>query len=184
MNFKQTLLFPLFLSRSNGVGAFAHPRLSFKQELKHLHFEKTSFVSNGHTIDHHFNSQINNPTQLKCALPSILTKIASPPVRNTAIIGTAALALYNKRRKSTSPDPNFSEPLPEGSFGCPFVGNLGFFNNNSSPETGPGDFFRYQASTVKNPSIFKYMFLSKPIVMISGMKNVKTAFSAEFKKIR
>lgn len=180
---RQNLLLLFFLSSScNGVSAFAHPHV--RTTSKTCVSKKSSYFFTGRTIARHFHSKCNNSNQLKCALSSILTKVASPPVRNTAIIGSIAVALYNKRRKITSPDPDFSEPLPEGSYGCPFIGNLAFFNNNSSPETGPGDFFRNQASTVKNPAIFKYMFLSKPIVMISGMKNIKSTFSAEFKTIR
>ena len=70
-----------------------------------------------------------------------------------------------------------------GSLGCPLIGNLRFFTKSGSPETGPGEFFRLQSKTVDNPSIFKYMAFSKPIVMVSGMKNVKAAFNTEFKKI-
>jgi len=51
-------------------------------------------------------------------------------------------------------------------------------------ETGPGDFFRRQAAKAKNKNIFRYMAFGKPIVMVSGMKNVKSAFNQEFKKIR
>jgi len=51
-------------------------------------------------------------------------------------------------------------------------------------ETGPGDFFRRQAAKAKNKNIFRYMAFGKPIVMLSGMKNVKSAFNQEFKKIK
>ena len=126
-------------------------------------------------------------TQLKAALlPSVVTKI-SPPLRNTLVLAAAAVAIYKNRHRlypGSDPDPNFSEPLPEGSLGCPLLGNLGFFTKNGTPETGPGEFFRLQAKTVDNASIFKYMALGKPVAMVSGMKNVKSAFNTEFKKIR
>ncbi len=51
-------------------------------------------------------------------------------------------------------------------------------------EKGPGEFFRRQADKVNNRNIFRYMALGKPVVMLSGMKNVKSAFTQEFNKIR
>jgi len=176
----------LLLASSNGVDAFSPPTSS----IHSLKQSSSSFASGDSTLGRIIvtstksRNHDNDKTQLKCALPSFLTKVASAPVRNTLIIGSAALAIYNKRRKVTSPDPSFSEPLPEGDYGCPIIGNLRMFTQSGSLETGPGDFFRYQASRVKNPSIFKYMFLSKPVVMVSGLKNVKAAFNTEFKKIR
>jgi cytochrome P450 len=64
------------------------------------------------------------------------------------------------------------------------LGNIDFYTNQGSVETGPGDFFRRQAAKVKNKNIFRYMAFGRPIVMLSGMKNVKQAFNLEFKKIR
>ena len=53
-------------------------------------------------------------SQLKCALPAIVTKVASPPIRNSLLIGSAAIALYRKRRKLVASDSKFTEPVPEG----------------------------------------------------------------------
>ncbi|KAL7470714.1 hypothetical protein ACHAXS_010982 [Conticribra weissflogii] len=184
---KLNLALFLLLTSSHGVVDGFSPR---NAGIPSLSQSATSFARGDSTFGHIIATSPksmnidDDKTQLRCALPSLLTKVASPPVRNTLFIGSAALALYNKRRKVTSRDPNFSEPLPEGNYGCPIIGNLKMFTQSGSLETGPGDFFRYQASTVKNPSIFKYMFLSKPVVMVSGLKNVKAAFNTEFKKIR
>lgn len=139
------------------------------------------------------NAKINtsnheSTTSLHAALlPSVVTKL-SPPLRNTIVLSTAASAvavsIYRSHKKKGLPDKNFSEPLPEGTLGCPILGNIDFYTKQGSVETGPGDFFRRQAAKMKNKNIFRYMAFGKPIVMLSGMKNVKAAFNQEFKKIR
>jgi cytochrome P450 len=132
---------------------------------------------------------LKGSSTLKCALlPNVVTKI-SPPVRNAILFGTAAVAVYKNRRKfypGSEPDSSFSEPLPEGRLGCPFVGNLGVIFNSGDNESGPGKFFRKQAASVgdANRKIFKYMFFGKPTIMLSGMKNIKEAFNTEFKRIK
>jgi cytochrome P450 len=70
------------------------------------------------------------------------------------------------------------------SLGCPLFGNLGVILRQGNAETGPGRFFREQAESVSNRKIFKYMFFGKPVIMLSGMKNVKQAFNTEFKRIK
>mmetsp|Transcript_23489 Transcript_23489/g.46751 ORF Transcript_23489/g.46751 Transcript_23489/m.46751 type:complete len:557 (-) Transcript_23489:78-1748(-) len=146
----------------------------------------------GKTMPSSSNPKINTSrettTSLEAALlPSIVTKL-SPPLRNTIVLSTAASAvavsIYRSHKKKGLPDANFSEPLPEGNLGCPILGNIDFYTNQGSVETGPGDFFRRQAAKAKNKNIFRYMGFGKPIVMLSGMKNVKSAFNQEFKKIR
>jgi cytochrome P450 len=146
----------------------------------------------GKTMPSSSNPKINTSrettTSLEAALlPSIVTKL-SPPLRNTIVLSTAASAvavsIYRSHKKKGLPDANFSEPLPEGNLGCPILGNIDFYTNQGSVETGPGDFFRRQAAKAKNKNIFRYMAFGKPIVMVSGMKNVKSAFNQEFKKIR
>lgn len=126
-------------------------------------------------------------TALQAALlPNVVTKI-SPPVRNAILFSTAAVAVYKNRSKfypGSAPDPAFDEPLPEGQMGCPFVGNLGVIFDSGDKETGPGKFWRKQAAKVTNRKIFKYMFLGKPVIMLSGMKNIKEAFNTEFKRIK
>lgn len=107
----------------------------------------------------------------------------SPSVRNAVLLGAAALALVKRQQifyPGTSPDPKFSEPLPPGSFGCPFIG-INFFQ--SSREGGPGEFFRRASTKLGNARIFKFMFLGRPIISVSGMKNVKRVFNKEFKSI-
>eukprot|EP00573_Skeletonema_grethae_P012391 CAMPEP_0201700108 /NCGR_PEP_ID=MMETSP0578-20130828/27028_1 /ASSEMBLY_ACC=CAM_ASM_000663 /TAXON_ID=267565 /ORGANISM="Skeletonema grethea, Strain CCMP 1804" /LENGTH=530 /DNA_ID=CAMNT_0048187059 /DNA_START=74 /DNA_END=1662 /DNA_ORIENTATION=+ len=134
------------------------------------------------------NTSRETTTRLDAALlPSVVTKL-SPPLRNTIVLSTAASAvavsIYRSHKKKGSPDANFSEPLPEGTLGCPILGNIEFYTKQGSVETGPGDFYRRLAAKVKNKNIFRYMAFGKPIVMLSGMKNVKAAFNQEFKKIR
>lgn len=135
-----------------------------------------------------FKINIESTTRLEAALlPSVVTKL-SPPLRNTIVLSTAASALaisiYKNHKKKALPDNNFAEPIPEGSFGCPIIGNIDFYTKQGSTETGPGDFFRRRAASVKNRNIFRYFAFGKPIVMLSGLKNVKHAFNQEFKTIR
>ena len=95
--------------------------------------------------------------------------------------------MYKNRRKfypGSSPDPAFSEPLPDGSLGCPLIGNLSFFTKLGDSESGAGYYFRLQAARSGNPTIFKYMMLGKPIIMVNGMKNVKEVFNQEFKLVK
>jgi cytochrome P450 len=125
-------------------------------------------------------------TRLHAGLLAPLTKAVgnvSPALRNGVLLGAAALAIAKRQQilyPGTSPDPNYSEPLPPGSFGCPFFG-INFFQ--SSKERGPGEYFRRASAKLGNARIFKFMFLGRPIVSVAGMKNVKQVFNNEFKSI-
>lgn len=130
-------------------------------------------------------------SQLKCALlPSAVTNVASrlsPPVRNSLILGAAAVAVYKNRRvlyPGSAPDPDFSEPLPEGSLGCPLIGNLSYFAKMGDTATGPGKFFRWRASKYSNPRIWKYSMMGKPTVVLSGMNALKQVFNDEFNGVK
>ena len=130
-------------------------------------------------------------SQLKCALlPSTVTNVASrlsPPVRNSLIVGAAAVAIYRNRRvlyPGSAPDPDFSEPLPEGSLGCPLIGNISYFANMGDTATGPGKFFRWRAAKYVNPRIWKYSMMGKPTVVLSGMASLKQVFNDEFKSVK
>ena len=126
-------------------------------------------------------------TRLHAGLLAPLTKAVgsvSPALRNGVLLGAAALAIAKRQQilyPGTSPDPNYSEPLPPGSFGCPFFGSNIFKNTN---EGGSGEFFRRTAAKLGNARIFKYMFLGRPIVSVAGMKNVKKIYSNEFKSLQ
>ena len=126
-------------------------------------------------------------TKLQASLIAPLAKVAlkvSPTLRNAVLLGVAALAIAKRRQllyPGSSPDPNYSEPLPPGSFGCPFFGKNIL---KGTKENGPGQFFRERATELGNPSMFKYVFFGKPIITVTGMKNIKQVFSTEFKNIR
>ena len=126
-------------------------------------------------------------------LPSIITNISSkisPPIRNSILIGSAAALLFKNRAKFYPsnlpiPDAALSEPLPNGSFGCPYFGNLAFFSRMGNAKTGSGEFYRYQVRRIGgNPQIFKYAPLGKPSVIVTGMANVKKVFNKEFKLVK
>ena len=126
-------------------------------------------------------------------LSTIVTNISSkisPPIRNSILIGSAAALLFKNRSKLYPPnleipDPSFSEPLPDGSLGCPYLGNIGFFTRMGNAKTGSGEFYHYQASLADggNPQLFKYAPLGTPSVVITGITNVKKIFNQEFKLI-
>eukprot|EP00804_Cyclotella_cryptica_P007441 CCRYP_002646-RB/>CCRYP_002646-RB protein AED:0.04 eAED:0.04 QI:395/1/1/1/1/0.66/3/552/469 len=183
-----TISLLLFIARCHSVSGFASPSVGISSSsfIVRDQFPRVA-NTNAFAPLRPLRSAVTGSTTLKCALlPSVVTKI-SPPVRNALLFGTAAVAVYKNRRvfyPGSAPDPSFSEPLPEGSLGCPLFGNLGVVVNSGDAQTGPGKFFREQASTVSNRKIFKYMFFGRPTVMLSGMKNVKEAFNTEFKRIK
>jgi hypothetical protein len=79
---------------------------------------------------------IESTTRLDAALlPSVVTKL-SPPLRNTIVLSTAASALaisiYKNHKKKALPDGNFAESVPEGSFGCPIIGNIDFYTKRKT----------------------------------------------------
>lgn len=126
-------------------------------------------------------------------LPSIITNISgkiSPQIRNTILIGSAAALLVKNRSKFYPknlpvPDAAFTEPLPDGSFGCPFFGNIGFFTRMGTVKSGAGEFYRSQVRRVGgNPQVVKYAPLGKPSVMVTGIANVKKVFNKEFKLVK
>jgi len=140
------------------------------------------------------NMDVNIPTKkgsthLQCALLSSgvtrITSHISPPVRNSLILGAASVAIWKNRKVFyPSPDPNYNEPLPEGSLGCPLIGNMSYFTKMGDNESGAGKFFRWRAALSSNPRIFKFMAFGKPQVVISGMKNLKPVFLNENKKVK
>jgi cytochrome P450 len=151
-------------------------------------------VRNGgrHFINKEFSHScgpINKPcsTRLHASVFSPLTKavgIVSPSVRNAVLLVAAVLAILNRQQilfPGTSPDSKYSEPLPPGSFGCPFFGHNIF---KTTSEGGPGEFFRQTSAKLGNSRIFKYMFVGQPIVSVAGMRNVKKVFNNEFKSIQ
>jgi cytochrome P450 len=133
------------------------------------------------------HNRINKSTSLQASFIAPLTKAVgnvSPSLRNAVLLGVAALAIAKRQQilyPGTSPDPNYSEPLPPGSLGCPFIGTNIFQNTK---ESGPGEFFRLTYAKLGNSRIFKYMFLGQPLVTLVGMKNIKQVFNTEFKSIR
>mmetsp|Transcript_31473 Transcript_31473/g.66202 ORF Transcript_31473/g.66202 Transcript_31473/m.66202 type:complete len:592 (+) Transcript_31473:165-1940(+) len=183
-HYQSAALLVLLASSLGGVtNAFQTPRSS-------------SFIGSGrHNLAVSTPSSQTSP-QLQCSiLPSIVTNTItkiSPPLRNSILIGSAAVLLYKNRNKlnpqnfpaSSTSDASFSEPLPDGSLGCPFVGNGSFFTKIGDSETGAGKFYRFQANRSGNPSIFKYAPLGKPSVIVNGMKNVRHVFNQEFKLVK
>jgi hypothetical protein len=195
---KLELLVLLLVSVSVVTGAFELPRGSSilgdgRALTPSNHIPKSSRTpirQHGVRID----DERGGSTQLQCALlPSVVTKISaglSPQIlRNSILFGSAAALLYKNRNKFRppnlpTPDASFAEPLPDGSLGCPFLGNISFFTKVGDAKTGTGVFYRMQSSLSRNPRIFKYAPLGKPSVIIAGMSNVKKVFNREFKLVK
>jgi len=129
-------------------------------------------------------------SQLQLTLvPSIVTKTVSkisPQVRTALLLTTAAFFLYkNKPKNFPAPsDSSFSEPLPDGSLGCPYFGNLSFFTKIGEKSTGAGYFYRFQAYRSGSPNMFKYAPLGSPAIIVNGISNVKKVFNKEFKLVK
>jgi cytochrome P450 len=102
--------------------------------------------------------------------------------RLTALVFTTLLVLSSRlRRKVLFPgsgaDPSHSEPLPEGSLGCPLFGKPIF---HADKQYGAGAFYRDNAASLGNPRVWKYYFMGKPFAVISGGENLKSALNLEF----
>jgi len=127
-------------------------------------------------------------TKLNAGFIVPITKAAtsvSPGLRNAILLGAAAVAIAKRQRifyPGTSPDPNYSEPLPPGSFGCPFIGSGNVFQGTKT--SGPGEFFRRTSLKLGKPRLFKYLFFGQPMVSVTGMKNIKQVMGTEFKNIQ
>jgi cytochrome P450 len=75
-------------------------------------------------------------------------------------------------------DPNFSEPLPKGSLGCPFFGSDSFISGNK--KDGPGCFFKHASARVGHPRFYKFYFMGNPVVSVSGGKQYQKISALEF----
>jgi cytochrome P450 family 26 subfamily A len=144
-----------------------------------------SFRTMKSSTDRHMNRAI---TTLKASISIVPVTRALcavyPALRNAILFGAATLVTLKRRQilyPGSSADPKHSEPLPPGSFGCPFIGNNIF---QGTKERGPGEFFRRASAKVGNAPIFKYMMVGQPTVSVAGMKNVKEVFNHEFSTIR
>ena len=116
------------------------------------------------------------------SVPNAATSV-SPGLRNAILLFATAVAIAKRQQifyPGTSPDPNYSEPLPPGSFGCPFFGsNI----CEGTKKSGPGEFYRRTSLKLGKPRLFKYLFFGQPMVSVTGMKNIKQIMSTEFKSI-
>lgn len=181
MTAKQRYLHPglqavLMLIASTSVGAFHVPRSRFLQKSASLRGREDILKKDRGC----------STTKLRAALlPSIVTKV-SPPIRNSLLLGSAAALIYKNRRifrsetfyPGSSPDPDFAEPIPDGSLGCPVIGNISFYTRKM------GNFYIWQASQAGNNKIFKYFAFGKPMVLLSGVENLKKVFNQEFSLIK
>lgn len=77
-------------------------------------------------------------------------------------------------------DPHFPEPLPPGSFGCPFLGSNVFAGDK---DDGPEAFYSRQSEKLGNPRIWKFGFWGTDIVSVSGTKNLREILGQEFKTL-
>jgi len=137
------------------------------------------------STDRHINRSITT-LQASISIVPVTRALCAvyPALRNVILFGAATLVTLKRQQilyPGSSADPKHSEPLPPGSFGCPFIGNNIF---QGTKERGPGEFFRRASAKVGNAPIFKYMMVGQPTVSVAGMKNVKEVFNHEFSTIR
>lgn len=141
------------------------------------------------TVKSSLNRQVDKSITTRKAGVSIVPvtralSYVSPALRNVILFGVATLVTLKRQQilyPGSSADPKYSEPLPPGSFGCPFIGNNIF---QGTKESGPGEFFRRASAKVGNALIFKYMMVGQPTVSVAGMKNVREVFNHDFSTIR
>jgi cytochrome P450 len=89
--------------------------------------------------------------------------------------------IYNVLWKGTAPDSRYSEySLPPGPFRCP-LRRFGFDVRESTPEGGPGVFFKRQAALLQYPRVWKGLTKTKdPFVVVSGASTIKKVLKLEF----
>lgn len=119
--------------------------------------------------------------------PQLWDKLLSddPAAATTALLViVASLALLLNLRRilypNSSPDPSRSEPVPPGSLGCPYVGHT-FAALRGSTKFGTGHFYHARSAQLGNPSLWKFSFLGRPRVSVSGGKLVRELLGREFK---
>lgn len=98
------------------------------------------------------------------------------------ILLLASTFLYRHRYKylwpGLEPDPSFSEPLPKGRFGCPWIGN----NVLAGSETlGPECFYRQTSRRLGDPRVWRLYFFG-PVAMFTGKPLLQKINNMEFTK--
>ena len=111
---------------------------------------------------------------------------SKPMVRLMALLLTFLTSVYLYRHRyqylwpGLQSDPDFSEPLPQGSVGCPWFGNNILLANNE--KLGPEYYYRQNSRRLGDPRIWKSYFMGRPIAIVSGADFVKEVNNLEFTK--
>lgn len=74
-------------------------------------------------------------------------------------------------------DPNFDEPLPPASLGCPFLGQNIL---KGSRRQGPEYFYQKASERLGHPRIWTFYFLGRPVATLTGASLVSNVLSQEF----
>lgn len=115
------------VTRFNHQGEYA----SITQGLKRKKYSNNGNSFNVALVDkvkRSLGGRSRGSTQVQASLIAPLsTSVGAifPAIRNVILLGAVALSIAKRKQflyPGTSPDPNYSEPLPPGSFGCPFFG--------------------------------------------------------------
>ena len=99
-----------------------------------------------------------------------------PRQHETSLFGVRRW-LQRRLWPGAKPDPNFAEPLPPGSLGCPFFGHNVM---KGSKQDGPEIFYRQESERLGHPSIWKLYFLGGPCAAVTGAPLVQDMLSREF----
>lgn len=74
-------------------------------------------------------------------------------------------------------DPQHQQPLPPGSFGCPFIGS-NIFQGDSVD--GPETFYQSKSKSLGNPALWKFYFVGNPAIMVADPNNLRSLMKEEF----
>jgi hypothetical protein len=77
----------------------------------------------------------------------------------------------------TRPDPALTEPVPQGSLGCPWIDTNVI---KGSRTKGPEFFYRQRSRKLGDPRTWKFYFIGIPCVAISGKEFVQKINALEF----
>jgi cytochrome P450 len=125
-----------------------------------------------------------SPSALSSSLfSSVAIKSAVPVVQKAVLALVAALCWVFRNRilwPGATPDKSLSEPLPPGSYGCPFIG---FNPMEGSHSYGPGVLFTRAFKKLGRPKLFKFYGFGRPFVSVTGKEAIQSITKNEFQDV-
>lgn len=177
------------LTRGSSVEAFAsaplHPRKTLVSKTTPL---PPPLTTRGR--DHHVpattRSRRTSSTTAVTLFPaaSALGTAAVRSKPSTAVLAALTVLLVANIRRLLWPgyanrDPALREPLPPGRCGCPLWGSQVLVGSRDS---GAASFWYRAAKRLGNPRVFRFFFMGRPGVCISGGERIKSLMNTEFEE--